>query len=121
MALKNYRELKVWQTSMDLVLEIYQLSKSFPDDERYGLTNQIRRAVVLVPANIAEGYGRSSTGAYRNHLSIATGSLMEVETELIIGGKLEYVSREQAEKAWDLIRQTSKMLFTLSKSLNEKS
>jgi four helix bundle protein len=118
MSLKSYRKLKVWQRGMDLVEEIYRLSKIFPSEERFGLISQIRRAAVSVPANIAEGYGRTHTGDYLRHLSISNGSLMEVETHLIISGRLEYIGTDQAGKAWDLIREISRMLSALIKSLN---
>ena len=118
MKLKNYRELDVWERGMDLVEEIYRLTKGFPSQEKFGLTNQIRRAAVSVPANIAEGYGRSHRGDYLRHLSVANGSLMEVETHLIIAGRLKYLNKEQAKKAWDLIQETSKMLTALIKSLS---
>jgi len=73
MALKSYRDLEVWQKGVDLVVLLYQLTKLFPDDERYGLISQIRRAAVSIPANIAEGYGRTHRGDYLRHLSIAKG------------------------------------------------
>ena len=80
----KHEDLIVWQKSMILVKEIYQESKNFPADERFGLTSQIRRSAVSIPSNIAEGHGRKSTKAYINHLSIAFGSLMELETLLKI-------------------------------------
>jgi len=118
MSLKSYRNLDVWRRAMDLVEEVYRISKGFPAEEKFGLTGQIRRAAVSIPANIAEGYGRLHRGDYLRHLSIANGSLMELETHLIIAGRLEYVKREQAKKAWDLIRETSKMLTAIIKSLS---
>ncbi len=88
---------------MDVVEEVYRFSKGFPTEERFGLTSQIRRAAVSVPANIAEGYGRIHRGDYIHHLSIANGSLMEIETHLLIAGRLEYLKKEKAKKAWGLI------------------
>ncbi len=82
--LESYRELKVWQKAIDLVVECYRLSQAFPKDEIYGLTSQLRRASVSIPANIAEGYGRGSHGEYLQFLAVAQGSLKEVETHLII-------------------------------------
>jgi four helix bundle protein len=116
-ALKSYRELEVWRCAMDVVEEVYRFSKEFPTDEKFGLTSQIRRAAVSVPANIAEGYGRVHRGDYIRHLSVANGSLMELETHLLIAGRLEYLKKEKVKKAWGLIQQTSKMLSTLIKSL----
>src|SRR5688500_20391214 len=95
MSLLHYRELIAWQKSMALVKKVYTLSSSFPKDERFGLTSQIRRAAVSVPSNVAEGQGRDSTREFIHHLSIAYGSLMEVETQiLIIGLDLGYLVKE---------------------------
>jgi len=80
MKVKNYRELIVWQKAMDLVEEVYKSSRDFPREEVYALTSQIRRAAVSIPSNIAEGQGRKSTSEFLHHLSIAHGSLREVET-----------------------------------------
>jgi len=80
--MNSYRDLGVWQVSMDLVTAIYKLTDKFPSKERFGLSSQIQRSAVSVPANIAEGYGRSHRKEYLNHLSIAYGSLMETETHL---------------------------------------
>ncbi len=78
--MKTYKELKVWQRVVDLVTLIYQMTKSFPGEERYGLTAQMRRAAVSIPSNIAEGWGRHSTKEYIRFLVVARGSLMELET-----------------------------------------
>jgi four helix bundle protein len=118
MALQTYRNLDVWKKSMDLVEEIYRLAKIFPQDELFGLTSQIRRATVSVPANIAEGYGRLHRKEYINHLSIARGSLMEVETHLQIAVRLGYLDREQALAAWILLQDVGKMLSRLIRSLS---
>ena len=80
--LKNYRELKVWQRSYRLCLEIYKITKRFPNEERYGLTSQVRRATVSVLSNIAEGYGRKITPEYIRFLYIAYGSICELETQI---------------------------------------
>ena len=102
---------------MDLVEEIYRLSSGFPPDEKFGLTSQVRRAAVSIPANIAEGYGRTHRGDYLHHLSIANGSLMELETHLIIAGRLGIIARDQAVESWQMIRETSCMLTALIKAL----
>ena len=91
MSLLHYRELIAWQKSMALVTKVYALSRSFPSDERFGLTSQIRRAAVSVPSNIAEGQGRDSTREFIHHLSMAYGSLMEIETQILIGSDLGYL------------------------------
>jgi len=81
-AINSHRDLIVWQKGMDLAVAAYRLTASFPTDERYGLTSQIRRACASIPANIAEGYGRESAGAYAQQLRIAQGSLKELETHV---------------------------------------
>src|SRR6266567_3055655 len=88
----GYRDLIVWQDSMDLVVAIYRTTATFPKDERYSLVNQLRRAAVSVPSNIAEGQGRSRTGDYLRHLSVAVGSLSELETQILIARRLEYIT-----------------------------
>jgi four helix bundle protein len=87
----KYSELLVWQKAMDLVSSTYRLAASFPDGEKFGLIGQLQRAAVSMPANIAEGHGRKSTKAYLHHLSIANGSLMELETLIRIAARLGYV------------------------------
>jgi four helix bundle protein len=84
MTIRSYRELVVWRKAMDLVKAIYDETKGWPNEELYALTSQIRRAAVSVPSNIAEGQGRSSTKEFLKHISIAYGSLMEVETQIVI-------------------------------------
>jgi four helix bundle protein len=84
MSLKSYRDLEVWQKAMDLVEEVYRIAERFPSQEKYGLTGQLQRAAVSIPANIAEGYGRMHRKEYLQHLSIAKGSLAEVETHLAL-------------------------------------
>jgi len=86
----SFRKLEVWQDGIELAVEIYRLTDPFPAWERYGLTSQLRRASVSVPSNIAEGYGRATRGEYLNHLSVANGSLNEVETLCIITERLGF-------------------------------
>jgi len=88
MKVRNYQELIVWQRAMDLVEEIYKATKEFPREELYALTSQIRRAAVSIPSNIAEGQGRRTTADFLRHLSIAYGSLREVETQALIARRL---------------------------------
>ena len=95
MALQSYRELDVWQKSIDLVVSVYQLVKKLTDVEKCGLTSQIRRSSVSIPANIAEGYGRTHRGDYLRHLSFAKGSLYELETHLVLAVRLNYIDREE--------------------------
>src|SRR5439155_16850594 len=82
--IQSYRDLTVWQLAMTVIVEVYQLSRRFPSDERFGLTAQVRRAAVAIAANIAEGHARASCRYYRQFLSIARGSTAEVETELLV-------------------------------------
>ena len=117
MTIQTYRDLIAWQKSMDLVVEIYQLTKLFPQEELFGLTSQIRRAAVSVPANIAEGYGRIHRKEYLHYLSIARGSLMEVETHLQIGVRLTYLERDRARPTWELLQETGRLLNGLIRSL----
>ncbi len=102
----SYRDLIAWQKSIELVPAIYQLTKTFPHDELYGLTTQLRRAAVSVPSNIAEGQGRKSNGEFRHFLYTAVGSLMEIETQLIIAGKLGYARQPAVE---DLLSSTAEL------------
>jgi len=102
---------------MDLLDEIYIVTKKLPSDERFILVSQMRRAALSVPSNIAEGYGRKHRGEYVHHVSIAFGSLCELETQLIVCGRQKYITKEQAAKAWELIQRTGKMLNKLLSSL----
>lgn len=117
MGIRDYRELIVWQKAMDLVVEVYRLTRSFPREELYGLTNQVRRAVVSIPSNIAEGQARQSTAEFRNFLSIAQGSRAEVETQLMIAVRLQYTTDADAESATSLLIEIQKMLAVLLKRL----
>jgi four helix bundle protein len=117
LALNDYRDLRVWQVAMDLVVESYRLADLLPARERFGLIAQIRRAAISVPANIAEGYGRLRRGEYLNHLSIARGSLMELQTLLAIAERLGYVALTEMGKSAELCDFVSRMLTRLRRSL----
>lgn len=117
MALQNYRELEVWQQSMEFVTNVYSLTRSFPAEEKYGLTSQLRRAAASIPANIAEGYGRSHRGDYVRFLSIARGSLCEVETFLILASRLGYADRDRLTPLWRSCQCVGKMLLRLMRVL----
>ncbi|HEX6769476.1 MAG TPA: four helix bundle protein [Candidatus Binatia bacterium] len=114
----SYQDLLVWQRSMDLVERVYRLTASFPRSEQWGLTAQMRRAVISVPSNIAEGYGRQSTGEYRHHLSIGRGPLLELETQVLLGKRLKYLQPSEADSVISEIEQISKMLATLISKLS---
>jgi len=118
--LKNYKELKVWQKSYQLCLEVYRTTKGFPREERYGLTSQIRRAAVSVPSNIAEGYGRKTTPEYIRSLYLAYGSNCELETQTLLSGDLGYMKAQEREKLQKDIGEVERMLKALIKSLENK-
>ena len=120
MALQSYRELQVWQKSMDLVVECYRTTEKFPKSETYGLAAQLQRAVVSVPANSAEGQGRNHTREFINHLSIAYGSLMEVETHLQIAARLAYITQPELDDLLIRTNEVGRMLNGLMQSLNRK-
>jgi four helix bundle protein len=115
--LKNCRELLVWQKAMDLAEECYRLSGRLPKSETYGLISQIQRAAVSVPANIAEGYGRSHIGDYRHHISIANGSRNELETHLLLAVRLRYHSEEEIRTAMALAAEGGRMLWSMLQKL----
>jgi len=96
----SYRDLRVWNKAMALVLEVYRITQSFPQNERFALTTQLRRAAVSVPSNIAEGHARSTRGEYKNFLSIARGSVVEVEVQLILAKEFGYVQTPDLAKLW---------------------
>jgi four helix bundle protein len=106
---------------MDLVELIYASSRAWPKDELYGLTSQIRRAAVSVPSNIAEGQGRATTGEFLSHLGIAYGSLMEVETQVLIAARLGYLEQDAASKIIGLIAEIGRLLNGLTSSLGRRN
>jgi four helix bundle protein len=114
---KGFRELRVWQCGMDLVEEVYRLTKGFPKDELYGLSNQLRRAAVSVPSNIAEGQTRAFVKEYLHFLSTAQGSLAEVQTQIEIAGRLKYLSVEQVQPALEHAESLAKQLNALRSAL----
>jgi four helix bundle protein len=115
--IRSYRDLHVWQLGVRLVVESYKVGQRLPADERFGLTAQIRRAAVSVPANIAEGHGRSSRGDYRHHVWIAAGSLRELETLFEILTVLKYVDEKSLERVRGLCDELGRMLTRLAKRL----
>jgi four helix bundle protein len=113
----SYRDLKVRQRSIELSVAVYALTAEFPREELYGLTSQLRRSAVSVASNIAEGYGRGSKGEYRQFLGIARGSVLEVQTQLIIAGRLEFGDAIELETADSLANEVGKMLWALLKKI----
>ena len=117
---RNYRDLAVWQRGMDIALAIYKVTKQFPDDERFGLTSQLRRCAVSVPANIAEGHARFSTKDYLRHISIAIGSLAETATFIELAGRLNYGDVDELRKIFEMTNDERRMLRALQKSLRRR-
>ena len=120
MAITNYRDLKVWQAAVDVVEAVYRLTRTFPKSEIYGITQQIQRAAVSVPSNLAEGHARASTKEFLHHISIALGSLAELETQLIIATRLQYLGAQELDSVLLKTDETGKMLRGLQKTLNAK-
>ena len=113
----SYRELRVWNTAMSLVLEVYRITAAFPQAERFALTTQLRRAAVSVPSNIAEGNARSTRGEYKTFLSIARGSAIEVEVQLTLAERLGYVQSTALANAFDYCDAVSRMLTKMKRAL----
>lgn len=118
MPIQSYRDMIVWQKAMDLCVEIYRLTNQFPKAELYALTNQIRRAAVSIPSNIAEGQARKSTAEFLNFLSIAKGSLAEMETQLTLAVRLGYLLPAHVQIAEQLSSEVRKMLSGLVTKLS---
>jgi four helix bundle protein len=116
---KSYRDLIVWQRAIQLTVSIYRLSATFPPEEKFGLTSQIRRAAVSVASNIAEGYGRGTRAEYRNFLAMARGSNFEVQTQLTIAGELKYGTPELLLAADGLSDEVGRMLFSIIDKLKQ--
>lgn len=110
---RDFKDLLVWKKSMRLTGEIYQLTDQLPKAELFGLTSQLRRAVVSIPSNIVEGYGRNSKQDYLHFLKVARGSLYELETQLWICIGLRYFSKDDAASSFSLLGEISRMLYSL--------
>ena len=119
--IKTYRDLIVWQKSMSLVTEIYKVTKSFPKDETYSLISQMRRCAISIPSNIAEGYGRKSTNDYIRFLNITMGSLYELQTQLEISLKLDYLDKVNFNNFYELSREIERMLGSMIKKITDKN
>jgi len=113
----NYKELSVWNESVSLATAVYKSTKKFPKDEKYGITSQIRRSVVSISSNIAEGAGRFGKKEFRQFLNIAYGSSYELETQLIISRNLEYLSELEFDHLANDLMKIQKMLYKLIKSI----
>lgn len=117
--IQDFRDLRVWQAGMDLVVKMYQLTSSFPKTEQFGLTNQIRRAIVSVPSNIAEGHSRRSTKEFLHHLSIAHASFSEVITQIDIAGRLGFVDLGRLSEILEETHSLSRQLTSLRKAVEK--
>ena len=114
---RSYRDLEVWKLSIDLVKKVYQVTYNFPDSEKFGLINQIRRAAISIPSNIAEGQGRNSTKEFKQFLAISLGSLAELETQLIIAKEIEYLTQNGLDGLLTPLDRIRKMIKGLSKGI----
>jgi four helix bundle protein len=119
-SISSFRELRVWQLAMDVTEKVYQLTADFPKSEIYGLSSQMRRSAVSIPSNIAEGQGRDSTKEFLHFLAIAFGSICELETQLLIANRFNYISNDDLQSILIVLTATSKTTRGLQKSLKSK-
>jgi len=117
MGVQTYQDLVVWQRAMDMVIEIYQMTQSFPKQEQYGLVSQMRRAAVSVASNIAEGQGRGFGQEFAHHLRMAQGSLQEMETQMILAQRLQYVPIDDCRKIMSTADEVGKLFRRLHQSV----
>lgn len=117
MKIKNFRDLDIWKMGKDIVLDIYRITKSFPKDEFYSLTSQMRRAAISLPSNIAEGFNRYHNKEYSQFLYIALGSCAELETQIEISFDLKYTSEEFHKRILEKLNHETRMIRNLIKKL----
>ena len=118
-SIKSYKDLLIWQKGFEIVISTYKQTKSFPQEELYALTNQIKRASVSIPSNIAEGYGRNTDKSFSHFIDIARGSLYELETQLLIAKELEFIQDlNMFNHVISLINEESKMINAFYRSLS---
>jgi four helix bundle protein len=117
-SIKTFRDLLAWQKSIALVTEIYRAGKSFPKEETYGLTGQMRRSAISIPSNLAEGYARRSRAEYGRFVQIAIGSLYEIQTQLVIASNLGYVTQDRFNELHEQTREIERMLSSLHQKLS---
>jgi four helix bundle protein len=118
--LKNYSDLRVWQESYDLSLDVYRQTRVLPADEKYGLTSQLRRAAVSIPSNIAEGYGRRTSGEYLQSLHVAYGSVCELQTQLRLATDLGYLTPDHSKALLSRTGSVERMLKALIRALDSR-
>lgn len=119
MKIQSYKDLIVWQKSMSLVTVVFELTEKFPRSELYGIVSQIRRAAVSIPSNIAEGWGRRSIKEYRQFYAIAYGSVLELETQLLISQNLKFGNNLKYQTIYPSLTEVSKMLHVMAFNLNK--
>ena len=117
---KSYRDLVAWQKGVDLVCDVYDMTKLLPPDERFGLMSQMRRCAVSIPSNIAEGQARNSPRAFASHLNISLGSAADLETQLIVANEIGYLQKSELEKLTTELIEIIKMLNGLLKTQKQK-
>lgn len=116
--MSTFRDLLIWQKSMEYVTDIYATTKKFPDEEKFGLVSQLRRSAVSIPSNISEGYGRNSSNEFARFLNIAMGSLFEVQTQIGIAQNLRFIDSKNFEKLYEQSREIERMMSSFIKSLD---
>ena len=116
---QHYRELIAWQVAMELVVHVYEITRQFPDDERFGLISQMRRCAVSIPSNIAEGQARNTTGEFKQFIGVARGSIAELTTQILIAQRLGYLPKES--NAVEKAEEVGRILTGLSQSLRTSS
>jgi four helix bundle protein len=121
MASRNYTDLIAWQKAMNLTVSVYHATNVMPRDEQFGLTSQMRRAAVSIPSNIAEGQGRGSDPAFLNHLSIAYGSLRELETQLMLSERLEFLNSTAVHGVRDEAAEVGRLINGLTNSIASRA
>ncbi len=115
--ISSYRDLIVWQKSITLAKEIYMLTNKFPENERFGLTQQLKRSAISIPSNIAEGWGRNTNGYFVQFFNVSKGSLCEAETQLSLAVDLNFIQQDDCNDAFELSNETGKMLKALIKKI----
>lgn len=119
--IRSHRDLVAWQKAMDLGIEVYRLTKTLPESERFGLVSQLRRASVSIPSNIAEGYGRGTTADYIRFLRASRGSLYEIDTQLLLAVRLEYIPTSSYDGILERINECGRILAGLIRSLESET
>lgn len=115
--MKTHKDLEVWKKSIELVTEVYRITACYPKEEQFGIISQMRRASISVPSNIAEGFGRKTTGELKQFIGIAKGSLSELETLIIISANLDYIDKEKQVKLEEMISELFRIIGGLNRSL----